>query len=170
MIVDLSQLEDGGNGFDFTIGPDALNLEMDELKVKSDIAVTGEISKKIAKTDITGNVAFAAEIDCTRCLAPIEKQIAFRFNVAYVPREALIESEEKELEADDLDVDALNGNELDLNEVVREQIQLNLPEKILCREDCKGLCEKCGADLNLIDCSCRDDEIDPRWAALKNLN
>ena len=170
MIVDLSQLEGSGNAFDFMIALDTLNLETDELRVKTDIEVSGEISKNAAKTDVSGNVAFAAEIDCTRCLTPIEKQIVFSFDVTFVPREALIVSEDKELGADDLDVDALNGDELDMKEIVREQILLTLPEKILCKEDCKGLCEKCGSDLNLIDCSCRDDEIDPRWAALKNLN
>jgi uncharacterized protein len=52
---------------------------------------------------------------------------------------------------------------------VREQILLNLPEQVFCKEDCKGLCQKCGANRNLIDCKCDSDETDPRWAALKNL-
>jgi uncharacterized protein len=69
----------------------------------------------------------------------------------------------------DLDVDAITSDELDLKEVVREQILLNLPEQEFCGEDCKGLCQKCGTNLNLIDCKCEETEIDPRWAALKNL-
>ena len=54
-------------------------------------------------------------------------------------------------------------------EVVREQILLAMPEQVFCWEDCKGLCPKCGTNLNLIDCKCADDEVDPRWAALKSL-
>jgi uncharacterized protein len=68
-----------------------------------------------------------------------------------------------------LDVAVYEGDKIDLGELVREQIILNQPEQVFCREDCKGLCEKCGANRNLIDCKCEEKEIDPRWAALKNL-
>jgi hypothetical protein len=61
------------------------------------------------------------------------------------------------------------GDELDLSQLAREQILLNLPEQVLCREDCKGICPTCGKDLNEGDCKCGEDEIDPRWAALKDL-
>jgi uncharacterized protein len=47
---------------------------------------------------------------------------------------------------------------------------LETGEPVLCKEDCQGLCLKCGSNLNLIDCKCEDEQIDPRWAALKNLN
>jgi uncharacterized protein len=46
---------------------------------------------------------------------------------------------------------------------------LNLPEQVFCREDCRGLCAKCGANRNATDCGCEEKEIDPRWAGLKNL-
>ena len=68
-----------------------------------------------------------------------------------------------------MDVSVIEGFEIDLTELVREQILLNLPEQVFCREDCKGLCEKCGANRNLINCNCEEKEIDPRWSALKNL-
>ena len=61
---------------------------------------------------------------------------------------------------------AFEGDSIDLDELVREQILLALPTRHLCREDCKGLCQKCGADLNAGDCSCEQGETDPRWAAL----
>ncbi|MGH7783338.1 MAG: DUF177 domain-containing protein, partial [Candidatus Binatia bacterium] len=56
------------------------------------------------------------------------------------------------------------------NEVVREQILLDLPDQVFCTENCRGLCPKCGANRNLIDCKCEEDNVDPRWAALNNLN
>ncbi|MGQ0540872.1 MAG: DUF177 domain-containing protein, partial [Blastocatellia bacterium] len=76
---------------------------------------------------------------------------------------------DREVSGEDLDVDLLIDDSLDLNEIVREQILLNLPQQIFCKEDCKGLCPKCGANINLIDCNCNETEIDPRWAALNNL-
>lgn len=169
MIVDLAKLEGSHNRFDFSISADDLNLETDSVGLKSDIAVSCEISKNISKTDITGTISVATEIDCTRCLSPTEQPLAFNFTAAYLPSEELLKESEAELNAGDLDVDAFDGDELDLREVVREQILLNLPDQIFCRADCKGLCQKCGANLNLIDCSCVDTETDPRWATLKNL-
>jgi uncharacterized protein len=77
--------------------------------------------------------------------------------------EALIEETE-------LDEAYVENGEIDLAEVVREQILLDLPEQVYCSDDCKGLCPKCGSNLNLIDCNCIFSEIDPRWAALKGLN
>ena len=58
---------------------------------------------------------------------------------------------------------------IDIDELVREQVLLAVPERSLCQEDCKGLCPTCGADRNLKECGCESVEADPRWAALKNL-
>ncbi len=169
MIVDLVKLEGLNNRFEFSISADGLDFETENVRLKSDIAVSCEIIRNIPKTDVTGTISVAAEIDCTRCLIPIEQLIAFSFEATYVPSEELLREGEAELDTADLDVDVLDGNELDMREVVREQILLNLPDQIFCDDECKGLCQKCGANLNLIDCSCEETEIDPRWAALKKL-
>ena len=169
MIVDLAKLEDSDNRFEFSVSADDLDLETENVRLKSDIAVSCEITKNIPKTDVAGTISVAVEVDCTRCLLAIEKPFAFNFEAAYVPTEELLKESEAELEADDLDVDVLDGDELNMREVVREQILLNVPDQIFCKEDCKGLCQKCGANMNLIDCSCKETEIDPRWEALKKL-
>ena len=62
----------------------------------------------------------------------------------------------------------LEDGKLDLSEVVCDQIVMEMPYRFLCREDCKGLCPKCGQDLNVERCSCDTREIDPRWAALSS--
>src|SRR5215213_1252628 len=77
--------------------------------------------------------------------------------------------EEVELQAEDLILSAYEGDAVDLDELVREQILLALPSRHLCREDCKGLCQRCGANLNNGPCSCEQGEVDPRWAALADL-
>src|SRR5215213_1677197 len=78
-------------------------------------------------------------------------------------------AENVELQAEDLILSAYEGDAVDLDELVREQILLALPSRHLCREDCKGLCQKCGANLNDAPCSCEQGEVDPRWAALADL-
>lgn len=169
MIVDLDRLGDSSKSFEFSVPAGDLDLDTENVRLKGDTVASGEIRKSIVKTDISGTITVPAEIDCTRCLAPIEKELSFNFDVSYVPIDEVVREGDAELHAADLDIDALAGDELDLKEVVREQILLNLPEQVFCTDDCKGLCQKCGANLNLIDCNCEETEIDPRWEALKNL-
>ena len=91
----------------------------------------------------------------------------FRLKRLLLSPENYTEAKENELDVDDLEVSIIENEEIDLNELVREQILLTLPTQIFCKEDCKGLCRECGANQNLIDCNCEEKEIDPRWKAWK---
>lgn len=72
-------------------------------------------------------------------------------------------------DAEELRTPYLEDGRLDLSAWARDAVALSLPDKILCREDCAGLCGRCGADLNLEECTCGPPEPDPRWAALADL-
>jgi uncharacterized protein len=169
MIIDLIILGDSPLDFDFSVLPEEINLDGEEAKLKNAARVTGKVIKHIAHTDVEGRIQAEIELECTRCLQQIERDFDIPFHAAFVAPENYTQAKDAELRAEDLDVSVLEGNEIDLTELVREQILLNLPEQVFCREDCKGLCEKCGANRNLINCNCLEKEIDPRWAALKNL-
>jgi uncharacterized protein len=169
MIIDLIILEGSPYEFDFRLAPDEIDLDGEDAKLKRAARVTGVATKHIAQTDVGGMISTELEIECTRCLEPVAREFEIPFKAAFVTPENYTQAKEAELGAEDLDVSIIEGNEIDLTELVREQILLNLPEQVFCREDCKGLCEKCGANRNLINCNCSDEEIDPRWAALKNL-
>ena len=95
---------------------------------------------------------------CDRCGAEFE-------SVKEVPLDATIVEEESE-EFPELFV--LNGNEIDLDEILETSLILDMETKFLCREDCKGLCPSCGKNLNLGPCGCRK-QIDPRFAVLEQL-
>ena len=169
MKVDLLSVSDEPLPFSFQLAPDDIDLDTEGVRIVDDISVIGELSKNAAKTDVRGSIQAPVEIDCTRCLTPVRKDLDIVIEADFVDKELLPDSRETHLESNDLDTDVIDGNELDLNEVVREQILLNLPETVLCREDCKGICPQCGKDLNEGDCQCGGEEIDPRWAALKDL-
>ena len=79
------------------------------------------------------------------------------------------EEVEATFDPDTVDEESYQGKEIDLSPAVREQILLSVPAAPLCGEDCKGLCPKCGKDLNEGDCGCDRSVIDPRWAALKGI-
>lgn len=98
---------------------------------------------------------------CDRCADEIEKHYSFDLNKIIV----------RKLENEDDDYDdyiVVENNVLDIDDLAYQEIQLFLPQKILCKEDCKGLCHKCGKNLNLGDCDCKAD-VDPRMAALLEL-
>ena len=169
MIIELDNLDSGPRKFDLLVKPEEIDLGLDEVALNGDISIRGEVTKHIAQTDLAGTIAYAADIDCTRCLKPVAKSFLFNFEVTYVTPEHFASSREKEVSGEDLSTDISPDGRIDLDEVVREQILLNLPEQVICTEECKGLCPKCGADLNLINCNCEEIEIDPRWSALENL-
>ena len=170
MIIDLITLKSSPFEFDFSIPAGEIKLESDDAELKNDVRVKGFLTKRIVQVDVAGEIFALLEVECSRCLQEIEKNFEVKFEAVFVTPENFTEAKEAELNATDLDVSVFEGDKIDLTELVREQILLNLPEQVFCREDCKGLCEKCGANRNLIDCKCIEKEIDPRWSALKNLS
>ncbi len=169
MIIDLISFDKPQKTFDLTIEPDEINLEEEAVKLLRPARAAGEIKKSIGQADVSGRIAADVAVECTRCLREVERHLEFDFAAAFVAPENFTEAKEAELNADDLDVSIIEDNKIDLRELAREQILLNLPEQVFCSEECRGLCPRCGADLNETDCRCREEEIDPRWAGLKNL-
>jgi uncharacterized protein len=169
MIVDLINLESSPFEFKFSAAPDEIDLESETARLASDAQVEGKLTKGIVQTDVSGKISVSVLLECTRCLTPVEPKLDLPFNAAFVTEENYTEAKEAELNSQDLDVSIFAGDKIDLTELAREQILLNLPEQVFCSEDCRGLCQKCGANRNLINCNCGEKEIDPRWAALKDL-
>lgn len=168
MIVDLHEIEGASRPFELSISPDELDFADPRFRLTGDVKVNGEVARSSAEVHVRGAIDASAEIDCSRCLRAIPSPLAIDFAVSFVSPEHFASNPEHEVSVEDLDTDVLDKDQIDLREVVREQILLNLPEQKFCDPDCKGLCPQCGADLNLLDCKCDRDEIDPRWAALKD--
>jgi uncharacterized protein len=113
---------------------------------------------------------------CKRCLKTVALDEPVDLTRTFVPageeqpgKEHKGEASEGSFELDQADQDTYEGKELDLAPAVREQILLSLPSAPLCSEECKGLCPKCGKDLNEGECGCDRTVVDPRWAALKGI-
>ncbi len=169
MIIDLLTLGNSPYPFEFSLSPEEIDLDSDDVKLKNEVKVKGTLTKHIAQTDVEGIIGAEAGVECSRCLLPIDQKFEIAFESAFVMEENYTQAKEAEIGAKDLDVSVFVGSEIDVTELVREQILLNLPEQVFCKENCKGLCEKCGANRNLINCKCIEKEVDPRWATLKNL-
>lgn len=111
-----------------------------------------DISKTGRNIFISGDIKMKLKVECSRCLK--EYEYLFETDVSSYYERGREEEREKELKAADLDVNYLEGPELDTTELILAQISLEFPVKPLCVPDCKGLCPKCGADLNPGDCGC----------------
>ena len=141
--LDMSQVEFGG-GYPFT----------------SPVSVKAFASNTAGMVSVEIDTAFDFETHCDRCFDEIKRHMDYHF----VHR--LIEALEEEFNDDYIETPDMS---LELDELVSSDILLELPSKFLCRGDCQGLCQKCGHNLNLGDCGCNRQEIDPRLAQLQNL-
>lgn len=168
MRVDVSSIDDKGVEFSFEAPSEDIDLGEEPARVKGALRISGTVLPG-ARIEVKGRVEGTLELDCTRCLQPMESPIDLEFDDLFADAGALTAAPQGELAASDLATDALQGTEIDLTELAREQILLSVPEQIFCKDDCKGLCDKCGANLNEGDCGCESGEEDPRWSALKNL-
>jgi len=134
-------------------GPDSAHVLMSVFRFKKKVLVEGTIRTTVS-------------LNCSRCLKPVSYPVETRFREEYNPAEDVDKEEEQELSERELDLSYYSNDELDISELIREQVLLSVPMKVLCRADCKGICPKCGKDLNEGDCGCKTDEVDPRLAPL----
>ncbi len=142
----------------------SLSLEMGEDRPKS-VQLEGFLTVDNLENRflLNGDLKATGETKCGRCLE------AFTF-VWDVPVEIMVlrNQDSNEGQDDSLVLHQSRG-EVDLSEALIECVVLASPLATVCRDDCKGLCPSCGIDRNKQSCSCKDDDFDPRWAALDNL-
>ena len=112
---------------------------------------------------IRGAVDVTISIPCGRCLEEVPTQICFDIDKKLDIGEGVLVDDEME------ENDYLIGFELDVDKLVYAEILVNWPMKVLCKEDCEGICKVCGANLNKGDCGCQRTELDPRMAAIQDI-
>lgn len=170
MRIEVENLTAAATPCEHTYGPEEMELEEEGARVLTETAVRGGATRKGERVRLRGEIKTEVELLCDRCAAPERAPLAVEFDTSFIPQEVeAVKAENVELAAEDLLLSSYEGDAVDLDELVREQILLALPSRHLCREDCKGLCQKCGANLNAGQCSCEQGEADPRWAALAEL-
>jgi uncharacterized protein len=130
--------------------------------------IAGEVSRVEGGHSLTASLAWDGSLECSRCLAPYDFSYQEDFSLVLYPRKNISEAD-LELEREDLDAYFYDDPNVPVAPIVEERIQMAIPMKPLCREDCLGLCVQCGADRNVTRCDCVVEFIDPRWRALELL-
>ena len=129
--------------------------------VTEPVVAEGNVRNTAGVLVMTGSIKTTIHGICDRCAATFDRDIHFPIDVVLVTELANEENEDEW-------VFPLEGDSADLDDIVRTVFVLNLDSKLLCKEDCQGLCSRCGKNLNDGPCNCQK-ELDPRFAALKQL-
>jgi len=139
-----------------------------EYHVEGPVQVT--LSHYRAGTDLffAGRLGARVRAACARCAEEFDASSDRPFRFVLAPRAAGYDKD-SDLRSEDLEFSLYDGDEIDLGPLVREQVILALPTRPLCREDCRGLCPHCGANLNGGDCGCRAEQADARLTPLRAL-
>lgn len=169
MLIDLANVTATPKKIEASFVPGEIDLEGESVSLGGNAVFRGETQRLEGKAHIRGILTTDIETNCSRCLEPVKRHLEIAFDDVFVDASEETTVSETELEEVDLNESLVLDGKVDMADVIREQIVLAAPEQVYCNDDCKGLCPKCGENRNLIDCSCADDDIDPRWAALKDL-
>jgi uncharacterized protein len=177
MFIDINELERHPIDFDQAFPPQSVDLGP-ELVQRTRMRAQGRAQlleerhgKHEALLDIRlhGRFATTLEVLCARCLEPVPVEVARDFDLLYRPQGSDAGQEELSVTAVEAEIGYYTGDGILLEDVLREQILLAVPLKMVCRDDCKGLCPVCGTNLNQGLCDCTRPAGDPRWAALKDI-
>jgi uncharacterized protein len=131
------------------------------------VEVDGSLARAEPDFLLSARLRYAQRAPCDRCLRSVELPVETGFDLVVVERRGgKAEGGERQVAEDELGLLEVAGDSIETAPLVAEQVQLNLPTRPLCREDCAGLCPRCGRNWNDGPCDCPPIAPDPRWAAL----
>jgi uncharacterized protein len=138
---------------------------------RAQLLVEERHGKKGAIKDIrvVGDYSTRIEARCARCLEPVSRDLASQFDLLYRPLGVDAGPDERAVQRAETEIGYYRGEGLLLEDVLREQVLLGVPIKLVCSEQCRGMCPRCGQNLNAGQCVCPEPVSDNRWAALKDL-
>jgi uncharacterized protein len=169
MLLNLSHIRTAHERFDKVYEPEAFPTDPDSFQVVAPVALGFDVYRDKDQFRLAGRVQATLETSCSRCLETYRWPIDTTFDLRYQPHAANSGEGERQIEEDDLTTAFYENDQIDLGQLLREQFYLALPMKPLCRDDCRGLCPACGANLNHGQCACKTEWEDPRLAVLKTL-
>ena len=135
------------------------------VRFPSPMKVWGDITNTAGYMRMTLSLDVDYETECARCLSAINGKFSLDLEKTVAPRNILEGLDEDKTD----DYAIIENGFLDMDELIYEQLELEFPSRFLCREDCLGLCQRCGKNLNEGKCNCPEKEIDPRLAPLQKL-
>jgi uncharacterized protein len=153
MRIRVDSIPEEGQRIEGQIDPSSIQLDMPEHRLSEALTFSGRATRRGETVILKGYLTGSVESRCGRCLTDFEMPIDIRMDTVFVPR---VELDDDETEVVDVDesFSFYDGDSIDLQWEAKELVLVSLPISPLCREDCRGLCTTCGADLNANPCGC----------------
>lgn len=172
MFLSIKEMELRKIRFDETLAPGQIDFSEESIHQETPLRVTGVaelLPHSEGEVRIKGNYSVEMAAVCDRCLAAARFPIAASFDLFYRPMSFIARDEEVEIDEGEAELGFYEKDEIELEDVIREQVLLALPMQRVCSDSCKGICPTCGKNRNENDCRCASSGIDPRWSALGDL-
>jgi uncharacterized protein len=177
MLITVPDLQKEPLEFDLALVPEAVNFgtEVQQLGLLQVAGRADLLEEHRGPREIVPDIRLRAkyegkvEVACARCLDPVEHSLKGEFDLLFRPLGVDQGASEYSITTDETEIGYYHKSGLVLEDVLREQVLLSLPARTLCRQDCKGLCPRCGLNLNSDSCTCDAAPADPRWSALSEL-
>ena len=163
MKISLTGLRPGTHEFHFEELPAKWGLENHQ-DLRTLVHLTVQMEKGTAAIHVRNHIRTTGHFTCDRCLEEFDRALEDSGRVVFSSNEALAGPEDDVIHAYDA-----NAHEIDLTADIRDLLLLSIPAKLLCRDDCRGLCAGCGAHLNFEKCRCETTHVEVRWQPLQKL-
>ena len=164
--VDLKNLSPGVHEFEYLL-ENKFFVDIDGTEVqKGKVKVNLTVKRSSMMFEMNFQIEGVVMVPCDRCLEPVAT--VFNLNISRITKGNV--TDESEVESEDLDeANYIDGYTLDVDQLVGSEILIGWPTKILCSEDCKGICNVCGQNLNQGTCNCEDTSLDPRMSVIRDV-
>jgi uncharacterized protein len=169
VLITLQELELHRVTVSRTYAPGALDYQEAKFRQAGPLTVNAEAELAGKQIQVRGHISGALKAICDRCLEQMEIPVELDFDLPYRPMEEIAVEEEVEVGEDELKVGFFSGDGVNLDDVVKEQVLLSVPMKMVCRPDCRGLCPVCGANRNVKECGCSLQHEDSPFAFWKKM-
>lgn len=153
MVIKIPEIEDEIM-FSGTIDANEFESPFRDVDFSTPVEYSLKVHRSGKALRVQGYVHCGLSLVCARCLERFSYNVDTKVDFELVPKEMAPKEVELELERDDLDVHYYESEELDIIDIIQEEVILSIPMRAICKEDCKGLCERCGGNRNLGECKC----------------
>ena len=163
LTINISRLSEGAHQYTFDVESDNIGLDSrfsQRVRVQADLEKTGH------QLHLRAGAQTRVQCTCDRCVDEFQSPLSTHFEIVYLM------GENPGPPGSEAEVQYLGPemNVIDLGEDVRQFLILAVPQKLLCKDDCRGLCPKCGSNMNNVRCNCPTEDVDPRWEVLKKMS
>lgn len=158
--------------FDVELEPGKIDYLEAQFRQTGPLRAAGQVelaTASIGEIRVTGRLKVTMVGPCDRCLEEGETGVEVDFTLFYRPDSSEDFGPDTAIDEGEAEIGFYEGEALELEELLREQVMLAMPMQMLCRPDCKGICPVCGQNCNEASCDCETSMVDERWAALKQI-